>query len=172
MKRFDKREQIILAVCAVIVLVFVVELAIGPKGPRSEQQPTSNTNTEDTVALTPTTTAPAPNKTVPSQPKTSSQETAETYANALKQYEGRTIAFDSCKSVFANYTFKSGTTIMLDGQSQGAQTITIAGKKYTVRPQQYALVKLATVKAPTILYPDCLSGGVQRYNVAKITIQP
>ena len=162
MNEKDKSTTAIIAAVLVIVvgaaLFFILQ---GPKAPQTNEN-TSTTQTDTATSSSDTQPQGAPRR----QP-----QTAQAYQQAVADYEGERIQFENCLSLLSNYTFKSGTRIMLDGKSPDPQTISIGTRTYVLNGYDYKFATLPTVKAPTTIYLNCETQGETQYSIAKILVQ-
>jgi hypothetical protein len=107
-----------------------------------------------------------------SQKGSRSDDDAVVYQRDVTAYQGKLIQFENCQSLLSNYTFKSGTKIMLDGKSPDPQIITVGAKSVTLNGFDYAFVTLESATEPKTIDVDCRTQDQAQYNVAKILIQP
>jgi len=95
------------------------------------------------------------------------------YDQEIASFEGRRIQIKDCQATPNKITYKTGTTILLDGYSDTNQVITIGSKSTTLYGYDLAYMQLdGSDQDKTQVQVDCLHDGVQRYNIATILIQP
>jgi hypothetical protein len=94
-----------------------------------------------------------------------------TYQQTVEKFAGRRIQFDSCTTPQRQFTFKSGTQIMLDGKSADPQEIRIDKQVIRLDGYGYKLVTLRNTTLPHTITVDCTTAGQPAYNVTTIVLQ-
>ena len=90
------------------------------------------------------------------------------YTEALKKYGTNRIQFDStCQAKPNNVAFKAGTDVMFDNRAKATRTINFNGIKYTVKAEDYFVVRIAAASYPSTVLIDC----DKSQNVATVLIQ-
>ncbi|MDB4939611.1 MAG: hypothetical protein JWO40_36 [Candidatus Doudnabacteria bacterium] len=120
-----------------------------------------NTSTPvDTSTTTPPVTPPPVVKVTPPAPTAG-------YTQALKTYGTNRIAFDEyCTAKPNAVVFKSGTKVMIDNRSNDQRKITVGTIALNVKPFDFQIVTIPTVKAITTITGDC----ADLQNVVTITV--
>lgn len=129
------------------------------------------------TAVVPEAEVPAPivkadgTKVVSQQNKEEKDFNKKTYQQLVAEYKGRRFQIQDCTSTPNQVTFKSGTTIMLDGFSADPQKITIGSQSVVLNGYDVAFMTLKSSKLPTTLTIDCVWLDQPQYNIATILLQ-
>lgn len=110
-------------------------------------------------------------KIVSQQNKEEKDFNNKTYQQLVVEYKGRRFQIQDCTSTPNQVTFKSGTTIMLDGFSADPQKITIGSQSVVLNGYDVSFMTLKSTKLPTTLTIDCLWLDQPQYNIATILLQ-
>ena len=152
---------LIAAVVIVLIFMFIARQNEFIEGPLQTAQPDANTPAEaETVIDSGNATA--------TQPTTAPATSNLTYAQAVKQYEGRRIQFnEQCGAQPSTMTLKRGTAVMFDNRWSGGRWITIDGKRYYLKGFGFTIITLTSQTLPHTVHIDCQT----LKNVAQILLQ-
>lgn len=93
------------------------------------------------------------------------------YSPTLQTYEKWRMQFVGCNPTPRQFLVKSGRTILVDNASADTQTLTIDGQRLTLGPRDARIVQLNADEQRDFTI-HCSHAGVDRFNVASITVVP
>jgi len=155
----DNSRKWLLGIVAVAIIIVIVIVAEKRK----------NTGSDSMSSVSPSASASPSVSAVTSQKPIVTAKLPASYSEAIKQYEGKRIQFDTaCQASPTKMVLKAGTTIMLDNRSSVKRIISIGATKYTVIAWgYYIMTPRGTGALPQTILVDC--GASQ--NVATLLIQ-
>lgn len=112
------------------------------------------------------TASPPPLKTTGT--KSGTPTSALTYSQAINLYGPRRIQFDdNCQAIPNSLNIRNKESVMFDNRSAQAKTITVEGRRYTLKGYGFQVVRLESAQLPHAVTVDCGSGR----NNASILLQ-
>jgi|GEM_PF-1919487 len=165
---FDKQTLApLLAGTAIVLVLFVIVSALGPKRPDSA----SGTAAQNGDVIAPPVSVPEsvpepepePEKiSRPPVKTTTPTDAIDTYEEAIEAYAGLRFQFTACRGTPGSLTVKNGSTFLLDNRDASGHTIVVGTKSYWLGAYGW---KIVTASEEGTLNITCDGGGSASINV-------